>query len=909
MTRSLGAFLALGALLFLSAPALAQDEFLINDDRVDRDQWAPRVARGPTGTLVVAWMDGRNVIGNVVDFDAYIMTIRDPQALGSTVNRRLNDDPAGKDQRYPDVAASPAGTFLCVWEDSRAGNRDIYAAALDSIGVRITPNLRLNDDASFREQANPQVISVGSDRFLVVWGDQREGQSEIFASYITASGAPIGANIKISVDPVVDGSYQGEPALAASEDGTTLIAWLDGREGGAVFGVTFDVYAQWIGPAGIPVGGNFKINDTVGPQRNTSVAVAADATQGFVAGWIDRRGFPADPGDVYAERFDSNRSAIGANVRVNDDPPGRDQRSLRAVPTPGIAYLLWEDLRGNLGIDSNVEAAPVSYNASTPGANFRVNGSIPSRQGTPGATWDGRDAMLAVWEDGRNGSPDIYAISIFPGGARRGSETQLNDDAAPGDQLRPRLGRGRGRYISTWTDRRAGTDDLFGQWITAAGGRDGPNHRVWKDDGVNRPVAADAAVSPAGPGLVVAHVTRDSDAGEIKGFLYTSVGSAPASAFWISDSLPSAQSTPSATATASGFAIAWLDTRDGAPRVYGQLVGLDGARVGANHAILGADPADPVFDLDLDEDPLGGYWLCFAEGIEIDQRLWIVHLDAALVADRTPIEVAASMGGERSHPALGVGPDGRVEVVWLGDLPGTLGQVYQEGFSPAGAPLGPAYALRIPGGATAEAAPNISVSAGFSIVTWEAKQDGNWSIWIQVFLGGAEPSSGSVRVDQDVVGADQLNPTSGLDASGRVVVVWSDGRSASSGTDIVGRVFNFGTTSVTEPPEPPSTPEPPPSNPPQTLRVGPPRPNPFSGTVGLRVEPRPGTGTRVTVRVVNVRGEVVSTLHDGPLDSRGIDLRWDGTDSRSRAAAASGVYWIVTDAGGERRALRVVQLR
>ncbi|HEY6221788.1 MAG TPA: hypothetical protein VIX13_04560, partial [Candidatus Eisenbacteria bacterium] len=52
--------LSLITLAAASAPALAQDEFLINDDRVDRNQWAPQAARGSTGALVVVWMDGRN---------------------------------------------------------------------------------------------------------------------------------------------------------------------------------------------------------------------------------------------------------------------------------------------------------------------------------------------------------------------------------------------------------------------------------------------------------------------------------------------------------------------------------------------------------------------------------------------------------------------------------------------------------------------------------------------------------------------------------------------------------------------------------------------------------------------------------------------------------------------------------
>ncbi len=889
-------------------PATAQDEFLLNDDRVDRNQWAPRVARGATGNMVVVWMDGRNSNGGVVDFDTYLMTLRDPQAVGSTVNRRLNDDPPGVNQGFPSIAASPAGTFFCVWEDGRAGNRDVFGATLDSIGLRITPNLRLNDDTGFSEQAAPQVIEMGSSQYLVVWGDQRQGQGEIFASRLTSTGAPIGPNFKISVDPVTGGSYQGEPAAAARADGTTLVAWLDGREGGSVFGATFDVFAQLLDPNGQPVGGNFKINETTVPQRDASVSIAADPTGGFVVAWIDRRSFPTDAGDVYAQRLDANGAPLGVNVRVNDDPLGRDQRGVRALTIPGSAFLVWEDLRGNLGLDSNVEAADVPFGALPPSANFRVNVSLLGRQGTPSAVWDGRDAMLGVWEDGRNGSPDIYAISFFPDGTRRGSESQLNDDAAAGDQRRPRIGRGPGRYLATWTDRRGGTDDLYAQWLTAAGGRDGPNQMIWKADGLTRALSSEAAVASDGSALLVAHVTRDSDAGELRGFFFSAPGAVSAPSFWLTDSLPSSESLPAVVANGTEFAVVWLDTRDGGPRIYGQRFGPGGTPLGALHPVLQVEPADPVFALDLDLDPTGGYWLCYAEGAAREQRLWMTHLDANLAADRTPIAVAPSMTGERDHPSLGVGPDGRVEMAWMGVGANGFGQSYHQGFNSLGVPLGPVAALGPDDGLEVQAVPSIAVSGDRSVATWEARRDGNWSIWLQEFASGAAPASGLIRVDQDVLGADQLDPSVGFDSAGRAVVIWSDDRSPSSGLDILGRVLNFGTTAVTEPPPPAPAPEPPPPAPPRAMRVGPVAPNPFAGWIEIPVEVSSGSSERVTVRVIGVRGDLVATLHDGPLSSTRSVLRWDGRDARSKVSA-SGVYWIVAEMGRERRAVRVVQLR
>lgn len=894
--------------LAAAAPRIsfAQNEILLNDDRVDRNQWNPHAALGSTGAIVVAWMDGRNGGTAFTDYDTYVMTLRDPLGLGSTINRRLNDDAPGSAQGTPHIASSPSGTFFCAWEDGRAGNRDIYGAALDSLGVAITPNLRINDDVGTNDQTAPRIAAVGSTGYVVVWSDGRESKGEIFASYRISSGGPLAANLKISVDPVSGGSFQGEPAVAVDASGRTLVAWLDGRAGGTVVGATFDVYAQWLDVSGQPIGGNFKVNDTTGTQDCASPVVIADPVQGFVVAWVDERNAPGDPSDIYAQRFDGNGGAVGPNVRVNDDPPGRQQRAVRGASGPGTAILIWEDLRGNLGLDSNVEAAFAPYDGGSIGANFRVNSDPSGRQGTPSALWDGRNAYLGVWEDGRRGSSDIFAISFLPDGTRRGSDSQLNDDAAPFDQRRPRLGRGPGYFLATWIDRRNLSNDLYGQWVTAAGARVGPNHLLWHDDDVERPLSARGAVAPSGAGLVVAHISRFSDAGDIRGFVYSAAGEASHTDFWIGDILPSAQASPSVAARSGGFAVAWIDSRSGDPRIYGQRLAEDGTRIGGNHAVLAADPADPVTALDLEADPAGGWWLCYTEGADQDQRLWLTHVTDDLIADGAPLAIAPEVPGGRSDPAIAVGPDGRVEVVWLGPGSSGWGQVYYRSYSSELVALTPLLALGEPSQSGPQAAPSLAVAGAYSVVAWEERAQGNWSIWMQRFQSGAIPVSGVIRVDEDVSGADQLDPATGMDGSGRALVIWSDFRSTSSGMDILGRVFQFVSTAAEEPPPEPE-PEPvPPLAAPSALRVGTARPNPFSGATAASIETiAPG---RLLARVVNVRGEVIATLHDGPAPASRFTVRWDGA-GRDGRPAASGVYWLMVDSGGERRATRLVHLR
>lgn len=895
------------ALLGPASPrhAVAQDEFLVNDDRIDRNQWAPRAALGKNGSLLFVWMDGRNLSGTAVDYDIYLMTVRDPLGLGSSLNRRVNEDGIGPIQGFPDVAAGSTGTYFCVWEDARSGNRDIYAAALDSVGTRLTPNLRLNDDVGSSDQAFPRAIAAPGGGFLALWGDGREGQGEVYGSFRTDVGAPLGPNRKISADPVVGGSFQGEPAAAVGAGGRTLVVWLDGREGGTVFGATFDVYGQWLDAVGDPIGGNFKINDTTGPARCASPTVAGDPARGWVVAWIDRRNSPGDPGDVYAQRFGTDGIPAGANARVNDDPPGRDQRDVAAASGGETAALVWEDYRGNLGVDANVMASMTPYDAGPPGANFRVNTDVGGRQGAPSVLRDGTGAWIAAWEDGRNGAPDIFAIAFFSDGSRRGSDTQLNDDAAPFDQRKPRLGRGPGRYVATWYDRRGAAPGLYGQWITAAGARDGENHLLSPDDLADRPVASSSAVSAQGRAVVGAQIARDGDAGDIRGFYYATPGGPPSGSLWLGDVLPSAQAAPCVAASDSEFAAVWIDGRDGGPRLYGQLLSPAGARIAGNHPVLAIEPADGVYAFDLAADASGGYWIAYAEGSSADQRLWLQRLDAALLPSGSPRPVEPATPGGRDHPSVAVGADGRVEVAWLGTGADGYTHVYHAVLEPGFSALAVARLEAEPG--RPAGAPALAAAGSGSIVAWEERGTlGDWNVWLQRFDAGVAVGP-PMRVDQDLSGADQFDPGIGFDTSGRAVVIWTDFRSRSSGSDILGRSFQFTPTSAEDPPPDPE-PDPDPPAAPRVMRIGPVRPNPFSSATSAPVEIAGAPGAPVRARIWDARGRLVATLREGAAFESRFTLRWDGRDHRGRDVA-SGVYWITVESGGDRAVTRVVHLR
>jgi hypothetical protein len=67
-------------------------------------------------------------------------------------------------------------------------------------------------------------------------------------------------------------------------------------------------------------------------------------------------------------------------------------------------------------------------------------------------------------------------------------------------------------------------------------------------------------------------------------------------------------------------------------------------------------------------------------------------------------------------------------------------------------------------------------------------------------------------------------------------------------------------------------------------------PNPFNPTTTVTFT-LPRTGVTATVRVYDVRGQLVRTLYDGAAATADLRLDWDGRDARG-AAVASGVYFV-----------------
>jgi hypothetical protein len=131
------------------------------------------------------------------------------------------------------------------WEDNRDGNTEIYFARLDAAGNKIGWDVRVTNDAS--SSSSPSLAWTGSE-YGVSWTDLRDGNFEIYFARLDAVGTKIGSDVRVT-DAI---SNSGLPSLVWT--GTEYgVSWEDIRDG------NFEIYFVRLSAAGAKIGSDVRV--------------------------------------------------------------------------------------------------------------------------------------------------------------------------------------------------------------------------------------------------------------------------------------------------------------------------------------------------------------------------------------------------------------------------------------------------------------------------------------------------------------------------------------------------------------------------------------------------------------------------------------------------------------------------
>jgi hypothetical protein len=374
------------------------------------------------------------------------------------------------DQQLPQVVSDGAGGAIVVWEDHQNGNWDIYAQRVDASG---TPLWTAGGIVVCDEEANQYdfyVIADGAGGAIIVWEDERNfylGQSlDLFAQKISSDGIKQWSSDGATV--AAEASSQQDVRLITDGAGGAILTWEDRRNDTFLNNFGYDVYAARLlsnGNISWEVALVAMVEEQYNPEMTT------DGAGGAIVSWEDGRNSPIAH-DIYIQRVSS------AGV-VQWTPSGSMvKRSLDSHFNPNIvtdgasgAVVVWVTSGPT---DNDLYAQRVNPDSTL---EWAAGGVVvcdeTTHQQRYRAVSDGNGGVVVMWYDDRAGAgnDNIYAQRINGTGAQEWVSTGLPISTAAQDQyILDICTNGEGGAIAAWMDQRHSTDeDIFAYMVTHEG--------------------------------------------------------------------------------------------------------------------------------------------------------------------------------------------------------------------------------------------------------------------------------------------------------------------------------------------------------------------------------------------------------------------------------------------------------
>jgi len=364
---------------------------------------------------IIAWEDNRT--GNLNEA-VYVQRINsDGEVLWDANGVALCIITASGEPK-PVLCSDGAGGAIVAWEDYRNGNNDIYAQRVNSSGDPVWASngmpICIND--SYQNDLN--IISDGVNGAIIVWTDQRLGNSDIYAQRVDSDGnIHTGWGVDGEIVCAEASATQNLHSICSDGNEGAIVAWLDVRP--PYSGFDLAIYAQridsngitqWIPADGLPICWTTKFNDV-------HMQICSDGVNGAIIAWSDNR---SDNEDIYAQRVDIDGNTLWPDNGVavctySSVQQFDDFAEFMCSDGNEGAIITWEDNR----TDSSYDIYAQKIN-STGDTQWDPNGIVISNetdsQENANIENDGRGGAYIVWEDERKGNEDIYAQYVSSSG-------------------------------------------------------------------------------------------------------------------------------------------------------------------------------------------------------------------------------------------------------------------------------------------------------------------------------------------------------------------------------------------------------------------------------------------------------------------------------------------------------------
>ncbi|MDD2890752.1 MAG: T9SS type A sorting domain-containing protein [bacterium] len=465
----------------------------------------------------------------------------------------------------------------------------------------------------------------------------------------------------------------------------------------------------------------FLVNDdSIGGCLQTYPNVTIDKKGNFFITWEDYRSTDYD-GDIYCKKYSADKTQIGLNFKVNND-------------------------EGGLSLQHWGQSKPVIATSESQG-------------------------FIIVWEDWRNGEPDIFCQLYDKKCNAHKGNVKVNDDAGTKEQRSPKIAMSSSKSIIVWEDYRNGCADVYGQIYDSTNTPIGANFKINKDTS-NKNLFPSVAILSEGIFMVVWEDYRNGNA-DVYGQLYNN-GTPIENNFKINTDTTGYQLKPCISSVNNNeFIVVW-ESENINSNICAQLYDLSGIPCKTNFTIASKGEAPSVAGNN------SGYFITVWEnnvtGTSLQYKVYYSS------GDSCTSELTVTSGTKANSPCIALNDSGNFIITWIDNRENNP-DVYYQKFVLPGNVIETQNKVNDDNASPCQDFPAIAMdSMGNSVIVWYDYRNGyidtynDPDIYCQKYTSNRVAKGNNIRINDDGTGNPQIFPTLSMNPKGDFVIVWEDKR-------------------------------------------------------------------------------------------------------------------------------------
>ena len=589
-----------------------------------------------------------------------------------------------------------------------------------------------------------------------------------------------------------------DPVAVRLGDGNYVTFWADNGRGHT------DILARPFDSSFSPAGNVYRVNTDEGLFSHRELSVGPIGGGHFFLVWEDERHGETNRA-IYAREFDGNDGApLSADFRVDGTLGFGSDLVPRVHTSPdGESLVVWV---GRINQRNQIVGRRIAADG-TLGEDFIVAPEITRPMYSPAVTRTPAGSWLVAWhQEDENRDNNIYYRLLAADGTPVGTPTRGDTDLILGAlQLEPEAALIGDRILLVWNDGRQGTADLWGRWIGLDGVPDGTDFLVRgttdlaSDQSPRIHLVADGSYAISWFGGI-----DDRQRAMVQ--YYDTDGERIVADRVIHDLTSGVlQRSPSVVPTGDGgWWELWSDDRTGPWSCMAQRFDPGSGTTGSEFAIFSEPHSASQLYSDVSLFPNGEAviaWADFQSGyLEIRARFVDAQGNptgssfrvgsSPVNADLTTLDAYLTV--EDYAPRVAAGPTGFV-VTWAINQEGGRLNYWAQYYDRSGTPIGDNF-LIAPNERTRPqfaAVPVMLPNGGFAValqIQTPRGQGSDSDVVLQLFQDDGLPIEPRTDVaDQNALSANQIAPSIAVSPFGTLMVTWSDDRA--EGWDVMSQRF------------------------------------------------------------------------------------------------------------------------